>query len=142
MQSSNNRPLTRHENQMRLLFMHADEVIQKLEVLNYSVDKLDRLDVMINGVVGAPGLIEVVESLAFGIARVERLSGQVSSREVRDIADRLMRIESLMTDNNRPIEDEEKDTMSVVVAVAKVTAFMWGVSVMTILHISLAHGVP
>jgi len=127
---------------MRLLFMHADEVIQKLEVLNYSVDKLDRLDVMINGVVGAPGLIEVVESLAFGIARVERLSGQVSSREVRDIADRLMRIESLMTDNNRPIEDEEKDTMSVVVAVAKVTAFMWGVSVMTILHISLAHGVP
>ena len=40
MQNYRDRPLSRHENQIRLLFMHADELIQKLEVLNSSADKL------------------------------------------------------------------------------------------------------
>ena len=46
MQDYRGRPLTRHEIQVRLLFQYADEIIKKLEFLNYSADKLERLEVI------------------------------------------------------------------------------------------------
>ncbi len=142
MQNYRDRPLSRHENQIRLLFMHADELIQKLEVLNSSADKLDHLEVMINGVVGAPGLIEVVESLASQIRRVERWSERASGLNLSDISNRLAKIESFLVQNQKSIEAERRGSVNVWVAAANIIAFTWGVTVMGMLHMLYAHGTP
>ena len=142
MQNYRDRPLSRHENQIRLLFMHADELIQKLEVLNSSADKLGHLEVMINGVVGAPGLIEVVESLASQITRVERWSERASGLNVSDISKRLTKIECFLVHNQKSIEAKGGGSVNVWVAAANIIAFTWGVTVMGMFHMLYAHGAP
>lgn len=142
MQNYKDRPLTRHENQLRLLFMHADELIQKLEVLNCSADKLDHLAVMINGVVGAPGLIEVVESLASQINKVERWSDRASGLNLSGVSNRLTKIESFLVKNQKSIELKGGGSINVWFVAANVIAFTWGVTVMGMLHMLYAHGMP
>lgn len=142
MQGYKERPLSRHENQLRLLFMHADELIQKLEVLNCSADKLDHLEVMINGVVGAPGLIEVVESLASQINRVDRWSERASGLNLSGISNRLTKIEYLLVQNKKSVELKSRGSINVWVVAANVIAITWGVAVMGMLHVLYAHGMP
>lgn len=96
MQEYRSRPLTRHENNIRLLFQHADEIINKLEFLNSSVDRLERIEVMISGLDGVPGLIELIEVMSFEINRIERWSWRASSVNINEVSNRLSKIESIL----------------------------------------------
>lgn len=90
------RPLTRHENQIRLLYEYVDEIIGRLDVIKASVDKLERLEIMLHGAEGAPGLIEIIEWLSFEVSRVERIGTGLSSNSSRDLDERLLKIEVLL----------------------------------------------
>lgn len=90
------RPLTRSENILRLLFEHADEVIDRLEFLNVSASKLERLELLINGFEGTPGLLEVMEALTYEVNRFERRAGRSSNIEMADFCSRLVKIESVL----------------------------------------------
>ena len=90
------RPLTRHENQIRLLYEYVDEIIGRLDFIKKSVDKLERLEVMLHGAEGAPGLIETIEWLSFEVSRVERIGAEFSSNSSRELDERLLKIEVLL----------------------------------------------
>lgn len=90
------RPLTRHENQIRLLYEYVDEIIGRLDFIKISVDKLERLEVMLHGAEGAPGLIETIEWLSYEVSRVERIGTGLSSNSSRELDERLMNIEVLL----------------------------------------------
>lgn len=90
------RPLTRHENQIRLLYEYVDEIIGRLDFINASVDKLERLEVMLHGAEGAPGLIEIIEWLSFEASRVERIGTVLSSNSSKELDERVLRIEELL----------------------------------------------
>ena len=96
MEINKSRPLTKHENLLRLLFEYADEIIDRLGFLNDSALKLERIELMINGVEGAPGLLEVVEALTYEVNRVERRILRSSVLDVSDISVQLLRIESVL----------------------------------------------
>ncbi|MDT4846683.1 hypothetical protein FQZ97_807160 [compost metagenome] len=96
MRNYKNRPLTRSENILRLLFEHADEVIDRLEFLNLSANKLERLELLINGFEGTPGLLEVMEALTYEVNRFERRAGRSSNMDMAEICSRLVRIESVL----------------------------------------------
>jgi len=136
MQSSNARPLTKHENLLRLLFEHAGEIVDKLEFLNESARKLDRVELLINGFDGTPGLIEIVEALTYEVNRIERGAGRPSNLDVQDIIIRLARIESIL---DKPIDDDptrlrkQQDNSTVL---RKLTAFMWLVSLLGLFNVS------
>ena len=140
MQSYKERPLSRHENQVRLLFVHADEVIRKLEMLNTSAGKLEHLAVMINGAVGAPGVIEVVESLAYELNKVERRCGRALSRDMSDISERLTKIESFINEKTVAMTSNNRGVNRVRVWVAVATALLLGSSVPAILYMTLVRG--
>jgi hypothetical protein len=136
MQSSNARPLTKHENLLRLLFEHADEIIDKLEFLNESARKLDRIEILINGFDGTPGLIEIVEALTYEVNRVERRAGRPSNSDVQNIIIRLARVESIL---DKSIDDDptrlrKQHDNSIVLR--KLTAFIWLVSLLGLLNLS------
>jgi len=137
MQSSNARPLTKHENLLRLLFEHADEIIDKLEFLNESARKLDRVELLINGFDGAPGLIEVVESLTYEVNRVEHRAGRPSNSDVQNIIIRLARVESILDKSidYDPTRLRKQQDHSIVLR--KLTAFTWLVSLLGLLNLSL-----
>jgi len=137
MQSINARPLTKHENLLRLLFEHADEIIDKLEFLNESARKLDRVELLINGFDGAPGLIEVVESLTYEVNRVERRAGRPSNSDVQNIIIRLARVESILDKSidYDPTRLRKQQDNSIVLR--KLTAFIWLVSLLGLLNLSL-----
>ncbi|WP_162988067.1 hypothetical protein [Stutzerimonas urumqiensis] len=137
MQSGNSRPLTKHENLLRLLFEHADEIIDKLEFLNESARKLDRVELLINGFDGAPGLIEVVESLTYEVNRVERRAGRPSNSDVQNIIIRLARVESILDKliDYEPTRLRKQQDNSIVLR--KLTAFIWLVSLLGLLNLSL-----
>lgn len=90
------RPLTRHENQIRLLYEYVDEIIGRLDFIKISVDKLERLEVMLHGAEGAPGLIETIEWLSYEVSRVERIGTGLSSNSSRELDERLLNIEVLL----------------------------------------------
>ncbi|MBD9399132.1 hypothetical protein [Pseudomonas sp. PDM11] len=90
------RPLTRHENQIRLLYEYVDEIIGRLDVIKASVDKLERLEIMLHGAEGAPGLIEVIEWLSFEVSRAESIGTVLSSNSSRKLDERVLRIEELL----------------------------------------------
>lgn len=137
MQSYKDRPLTRHEILIRLLFEHADEVIKKLEFLNESANKLEHLELMINGFDGAPGLIEVVEALTYEINRVERRVGRSSSLDMTDISHRLARAESIL-DKVVGSESVKQGNQKINLGVGrKITALMWVASLLGLLNLSL-----
>lgn len=137
MHSINARPLTKHENLLRLLFEHADEIIDKLEFLNESARKLDRIEILINGFDGTPGLIEIVEALTYEVNRVERRAGRPSNSDVQNIIIRLARVESIL---DKSIDDDptrlrkQQDNSMVL---RKLTAFIWLVSLLGLLNLSL-----
>lgn len=136
MQDYRSRPLTRHEIQVRLLFQHADEIIKKLEFLNYSADKLERLEVMINGFDGAPGLIELVEGMSFEINRLERWGGRASNVDLSEVSLRLSKVESLLDRNTSAVEVKQKD-QNIFQEGWRVTACMWGIFVLVLLNLLL-----
>ena len=136
MQDYRSRPLTRHEIQVRLLFQHADEIIKKLEFLNYSADKLERLEVMINGFDGAPGLIELVEGMSFEINRLERWGGRASNVDLSEVSLRLSKVESLLDRNISAVEVKQKD-QNIFQEGWRVTACMWGIFVLVLLNLLL-----
>lgn len=136
MQDYRGRPLTRHEIQVRLLFQHADEIIKKLEFLNFSADKLERLELMINGFDGAPGLIELIEGMSFEINRLERWGGRASNMDFSEVSLRLSKIESLLDRNTCPVEIKQKD-QKICQDGGRITACMWGISVLGLLNLSL-----
>ncbi|PKG96276.1 hypothetical protein CXF92_00300 [Pseudomonas sp. Choline-3u-10] len=137
MQSSNARPLTKHENLLRLLFEHADEIIDKLEFLNESARKLDRIEILINGFDGTPGLIEIVEALTYEVNRVERRAGRPSDSDVQNIIIRLARVESILDksidDDPTRLRKQQDDS----IVLRKLTAFIWLVSLLGLLNLSL-----
>jgi len=137
MRNYNERPLTRHEILIRLLFEHADEIINKLEFLNESADKLVRLDVMINGFNGTPGLIEVVEALTFEVNRVERRCGRAPSLDDSGIRHILARTELMLSkviDAQSVIQANQRIYQRVE---RKVEACMWMASLVFLLSASL-----
>lgn len=137
MQSINARPLTKHENLLRLLFEHADEIIDKLEFLNESARKLDRIEILINGFDGTPGLIEVVEALTYEVNRVERRAGRPSNSDVQNIIIRLARVESIL---DKSIDDDPtrlRKQQDNSIVLRKLTAFIWLVSLLGLLNLSL-----
>lgn len=137
MQSSNARPLTKHENLLRLLFEHADEIIDKLEFLNESARKLDRIEILINGFDGTPGLIEIVEALTYEVNRVERRAGRPSNSDVQNIIIRLARVESIL---DKSIDDDPtrlRKQQDNSIVLRKLTAFIWLVSLLGLLNLSL-----
>lgn len=136
MQDYRSRPLTRHEIQVRLLFQHADEIIKKLEFLNYSADKLERLEVMINGFDGAPGLIELVEGMSFEINKLERWGGRTSNVDLSEVSLRLSKVESLLDRNTSAVEVKQKD-QNIFQEGWRVTACMWGIFVLVLLNLLL-----
>jgi len=137
MQSSNARPLTKHENLLRLLFEHADEIIDKLEFLNESARKLDRVDLLINGFDGAPGLIEVVESLTYEVNRVERRAGRSSDLDALDMLSRLKRVEYVLEEFIGAESVRLKIQQNNVTALRRLTAFTWLASFFGLLSLSL-----
>ncbi|MGE6994574.1 hypothetical protein ACQKIK_14385 [Pseudomonas sp. NPDC047961] len=137
MHSINARPLTKHENLLRLLFEHADEIIDKLEFLNESARKLDRIEILINGFDGTPGLIEIVEALTYEVNRVERRAGRPSNSDVQNIIIRLARVESILdksTDDDPTRLRKQQDNS---IVLRKLTAFIWLVSLLGLLNLSL-----
>lgn len=136
MQDYRGRPLTRHEIQVRLLFQHADEIIKKLEFLNYSADKLERLEVMINGFDGAPGLIELVEGMSFEINKLERWGGRTSNVDFSEVSLRLSKVEALLDRNTSAVEVKQKDQNTFQEG-WRVTACMWGIFVLVLLNLLL-----
>ncbi len=104
------RPLTRHENQIRLLYEYVDEIIGRLDFINASVDKLERLEVMLHGAEGAPGLIETIEWLSFETSRVERIGAVLSSNSSRELDERVLRIEELLAAYSKRREVRKKKT--------------------------------
>ena len=136
MQDYRSRPLTRHEIQVRLLFQHADEIIKKLEFLNYSADKLERLEVMINGFDGAPGLIELVEGMSFEINKLERWGARTSNVDLSEVSLRLSKVESLLDRNTSAVEVKQKD-QNIFQEGWRVTACMWGIFVLVLLNLLL-----
>lgn len=134
MQDYRSRPLTRHEIQVRLLFQHADEIIKKLEFLNYSADKLERLEVMINGFDGAPGLIELVEGMSFEINKLERWGGRTSNVDLSEVSLRLSKVESLLDRNTSAVEVKQKD-QNIFQEGWRVTACMWGIFALVLLNL-------
>lgn len=136
MQDYRSRPLTRHEIQVRLLFQHADEIIKKLEFLNYSADKLERLEVMINGFDGAPGLIELVEGMSFEINKLERWGGRTSNVDLSEVSLRLSKVESLLDKNTSAVEVKQKD-QNIFQEGWRVAACMWGIFVLVLLNLLL-----
>lgn len=137
MQSINARPLTKHENLLRLLFEHADEIIDKLEFLNESARKLDRIEILINGFDGTPGLIEIVEALTYEVNRVERRAGRPSNSDVQNIIIRLARVESIL---DKSIDDDPtrlRKQQDNSIVLRKLTAFIWLVSLLGLLNLSL-----
>jgi len=134
MHKFNERPLSRQENLMRLLFMHADELIEKLEILNKSADNLARIEVMVNGVDGAPGLIEVVECLAVEVKRVGRLRVHSSSQDMKEILGRLKRIEGFITDD-KAVEKGKRISINATMPFSmKVMALISLASLIVMLH--------
>ncbi|MDD2162533.1 hypothetical protein N1078_18395 [Pseudomonas sp. MIL19] len=109
MQDCRGRPLTRHENNIRLLFQHADEIINKLEFLNSSADRLERIEVMINGLDGVPGLIELIEAMSFEINRLERWGWRASNVNINEVSNRLSKIESILNRYASHVEIIQKD---------------------------------
>jgi hypothetical protein len=137
MRNSNQRPLTRHEILIRLLFEHADEIISKLEFLNESADRLLRLDVMINGFDGTPGLIEVVEALTFEVNRVERRCGRAPSLDNSGIRHILAKVE-LMLDEVISAQSISQTNKGLYQGAGwKFEVSMWVVSLMGLLNLSL-----
>ncbi|WP_404436546.1 hypothetical protein [Stutzerimonas chloritidismutans] len=137
MHSINARPLTKHENLLRLLFEHADEIIDKLEFLNESARKLDRIEILINGFDGTPGLIEIVEALTYEVNRVERRAGRPSNSDVQNIIIRLARVESIL---DKSIDDDPtrlRKQQDNSIVLRKLTAFIWLVSLLGLLNLSL-----
>ena len=104
------RPLTRHENQIRLLYEYVDEIIGRLDFIKKSVDKLERLEVMLHGAEGAPGLIETIEWLSFEASRVERIGAVLSSNSSRELDERVLRIEELLAAYSKRREVRKKKT--------------------------------
>lgn len=136
MRGCNERPLTRHEILIRLLFEHADEILKKLEFLNESANQLERLELMINGFDGSPGLIEVVEILSFEIKKFER-RGHSSNQYVADISDRLLRVESMIDGFNKPMEFKQKEHVVARGAESRITVLLWGGLVLGLLNTSI-----
>ncbi len=66
------RPLSRHEERIRHLYELADSILNRLDVVSEAIDRMDRVDVLVNGDRGFPGLVEGVESLAFYTNRLQR----------------------------------------------------------------------
>jgi len=66
------RPLSRHEERIRHLYELADSILNRLDVVSEAIDRMDHLDVLVNGDGGFPGLVEGVESLAFYTNRLQR----------------------------------------------------------------------
>lgn len=137
MQSSKARPLTKHENLLRLLFEHADEIIDKLEFLNESARKLDRVEILINGFDGAPGLIEVVEALVYEVNRVERRAGRSSDLDVLNMFSRLNGVESVLEEFIGAESVRLKIQQNNVTALRRLTAFTWLASLFGLLNLSL-----
>ncbi len=137
MQSSKARPLTKRENLLRLLFEHADEIIDKLEFLNESARKLDRLEILINGFDGAPGLIETVDALTYEVNRVERRACRSSNLDVPNIICRLASVESIL---ERIVGAEQtwlSNQQDNLTALRKLTVFIWLLSLLGLLNLSL-----
>lgn len=110
MQDYRSRPLTRHENNIRLLFQHADEIVTKLDFLNSSVDKLERIELMINGFEGSPGMIELLEGVSFEINRLDRWSWRASGVSINEVLSKLEKIESMLNrqESNLDISWDDK----------------------------------
>ncbi|WP_341303206.1 hypothetical protein [Pseudomonas sp. TMP25] len=121
---------------IRLLFEHADEILKKLEFLNESASKFERLELMINGFDGSPGLIEVVEILSFEIKKFER-RGHSSNQYVADMSDRLLRIESMIDGFNKPMEFKQKEHIVARRAELRITVFLWGGLVLGLFNTSI-----
>lgn len=137
MQSNKDRPLTKHENLLRLLFEHADEIINKLEFLNESAQKLERLELLINGFDGTPGLLEVVEALTYEVNRVERRAGRSSNLDVTDIYNRLTRVESVLDKVIGAESFRQVNQQSSLAIERKIAVFMWLAPLIGLLNFSL-----
>lgn len=137
MQTNRTRPLTKRENLLRLLFEHADEIIDKLEFLNESAQKLDRVELLINGFDGTPGLVEVVEALAYEVNRVERRAGRSSDLDVQDMLSRLNRVESVLEEFIGAQSVRLKNQQDNLTVLRRLTAFTWLASLFGLLNLSL-----
>lgn len=137
MQYTKNRPLTKHENLLRLLFEHADEIINKLDFLSESAQKLERLELLINGFDGAPGLIEVVEALIYEVNRVERRAGRSLNLDVADIYSRLTRVKSVLDEFIDAESVRLRNQQDGLVILRKLNAFMWLASLLGFVNLSL-----
>lgn len=137
MQSNKARPLTKHENLLRLLFEHADEIINNLEFLNESAQKLERLELLINGFDGTPGLLEVVEALTYEVNRVERRAGRSSNLDVSDIYSRLTRVESVLDEFIDAESVRLRNQQDSLIILRKLNAFMWLASLLGFVNLFL-----
>ncbi len=101
------RPLTRHENQIRLLYEYADDLIGRMELMKEAFDRMGRLQILMEGVDGAPGLIEILEWASSEVARVERIGVRLSVREVNDLQARLESIERKLDKGCRSVRERK-----------------------------------
>ncbi len=137
MEINKSRPLTKHENLLRLLFEYADEIIDRLGFLNDSALKLERIELMINGVDGAPGLLEVVEALTYEVNRVERRILRSSVLDVSDISMQLLRIESVLDKIINAESIHLENHKNYLAVLRRLNVFIWLGSVLGVLIISL-----
>ncbi|WP_137823850.1 hypothetical protein [Pseudomonas sp. D(2018)] len=65
------RPPTRQEERIRHLYACANDIVERLESIRGAFDRLERVEIMVNGVEKSPGLIECVEALTVAILQLE-----------------------------------------------------------------------